>query len=129
MANALGYVTETKAGFEGTLAMMNLSAAIRIEKNAEKSRRRPAGLPHLRRRDLDRDRRRLDAQSEAIGPRIPLDHARRPPNRPPQDLREPRAGQRQEGPSCDPLEPEGITIFFSQSRAAPENPSGAAYAF
>jgi hypothetical protein len=27
MANALGYVTETKAGFEGSLAMMNLSAA------------------------------------------------------------------------------------------------------
>ena len=37
MANALGYVTETKAGFEGTLAMMNLSAAIRIEKNAAKT--------------------------------------------------------------------------------------------
>ncbi|MBI1252983.1 MAG: DUF736 family protein [Hyphomonas sp.] len=37
MANALGYVTETKTGFEGALAMMNLSAAIRIEKNAEKA--------------------------------------------------------------------------------------------
>ena len=37
MANALGYVSETKSGFEGTLAMMNLSAAIRIEKNAEKT--------------------------------------------------------------------------------------------
>lgn len=37
MANALGYVTETKSGFAGTLAMMNLSASIRIEKNAEKS--------------------------------------------------------------------------------------------
>ncbi|MGH1421589.1 MAG: DUF736 domain-containing protein [Hyphomonas sp.] len=37
MANTLGYVTETKSGFEGTLAMMNLSAAIRIEKNVEKA--------------------------------------------------------------------------------------------
>lgn len=37
MANALGYVTETKGGFEGTLAMMNLSAPIRIEKNTEKA--------------------------------------------------------------------------------------------
>ena len=37
MANALGYVTETKTGFEGALAMMNLSAAIRIEKNSEKA--------------------------------------------------------------------------------------------
>lgn len=36
MANALGYVSETKSGFEGALAMMNLSASIRIEKNAEK---------------------------------------------------------------------------------------------
>ena len=36
MANALGYVTETKTGFEGSLAMMNLSAPIRFEKNAEK---------------------------------------------------------------------------------------------
>ncbi|HBL93848.1 MAG TPA: DUF736 domain-containing protein, partial [Hyphomonas sp.] len=26
MANALGYVSETKTGFEGSLAMMNLSA-------------------------------------------------------------------------------------------------------
>ncbi len=37
MANALGYVTETKIGFEGVLAMMNLTAPIRIEKNGEKS--------------------------------------------------------------------------------------------
>jgi len=37
MANALGYVSETKTGFEGALAMMNLAAAIRIEKNTEKS--------------------------------------------------------------------------------------------
>lgn len=36
MANALGYVSETENGFEGALAMMNLSAAIRIEKNSEK---------------------------------------------------------------------------------------------
>ena len=36
MANALGYVSETKTGFEGTLAMMNLSAPIRILKNTEK---------------------------------------------------------------------------------------------
>tara|TARA_R110000787_G_scaffold22456_2_gene65218 strand:- start:3943 stop:4266 length:324 start_codon:yes stop_codon:yes gene_type:complete len=37
MANALGYVSETKTGFEGALAMMNLNAAIRIEKNGEKA--------------------------------------------------------------------------------------------
>lgn len=37
MANALGYVTETKSGFEGALAMMNLSASIRIEKNPDKA--------------------------------------------------------------------------------------------
>lgn len=36
MANALGYVNETKSGYEGVLAMMNLSAPIRIEKNGEK---------------------------------------------------------------------------------------------
>ena len=36
MANALGYVSETKNGFEGTLAMLNLTAAIRLEKNGEK---------------------------------------------------------------------------------------------
>jgi uncharacterized protein (DUF736 family) len=37
MANALGYVTETKTGFEGTLAMMSLSAPLIIRKNPEKS--------------------------------------------------------------------------------------------
>lgn len=37
MANALGYVTETETGFEGTLAMMSLSTPIRIVKNGEKS--------------------------------------------------------------------------------------------
>ena len=37
MANALGYVSETKIGFEGALAMMNLAASIRIEKNGEKT--------------------------------------------------------------------------------------------
>ncbi len=37
MANALGYVTETDAGFEGNLAMMSLNAPIRIVKNAEKT--------------------------------------------------------------------------------------------
>ena len=37
MANALGYVSETKTGFEGALAMMDLSARIRIEKNGDKS--------------------------------------------------------------------------------------------
>ncbi|HAE27596.1 MULTISPECIES: DUF736 domain-containing protein [Hyphomonas] len=36
MANALGYVSETDNGFQGTLAMMNLVAAIRIERNPEK---------------------------------------------------------------------------------------------
>lgn len=37
MANALGYVSKTAIGFEGHLAMMNLSVAIRIEKVEEKS--------------------------------------------------------------------------------------------
>lgn len=37
MGNALGYVNETKTGFQGVLAMLNLSAPIRIEKNAEKT--------------------------------------------------------------------------------------------
>lgn len=37
MANALGYVSETQTGFVGALAMMNLSAAIRIEKNEDKT--------------------------------------------------------------------------------------------
>lgn len=36
MANAIGYVSETKTGFEGALAMMNLTAPIKIEKNADK---------------------------------------------------------------------------------------------
>lgn len=37
MANALGYVTETSTGFEGSLSLMNFTAAIRIEKNEEKA--------------------------------------------------------------------------------------------
>ena len=37
MANALGYVTETDGGFEGTLALMNMNAPIRIVKNGEKT--------------------------------------------------------------------------------------------
>ncbi|MEO1305190.1 MAG: DUF736 domain-containing protein [Pseudomonadota bacterium] len=37
MANVLGYVSETENGFEGTLAMLNLTAAIRLEKNSEKA--------------------------------------------------------------------------------------------
>ena len=37
MANALGYVSETKTGFEGSLAMMNLSTPIRIEMNTNKT--------------------------------------------------------------------------------------------
>ena len=37
MANALGYVSETQTGFEGALAMMNLTAPIQIEKNADKT--------------------------------------------------------------------------------------------
>lgn len=38
MANALGYVSETKTGFEGNLILMNLSTNIRIEKNTEKTK-------------------------------------------------------------------------------------------
>jgi uncharacterized protein (DUF736 family) len=37
MANALGYVTETKTGFEGTFHTMTLTTPIRITKNAEKT--------------------------------------------------------------------------------------------
>lgn len=36
MANALGYVTEAKTGFSGSHSMMNLTAPICIEKNADK---------------------------------------------------------------------------------------------
>ncbi|MEO0451934.1 MAG: DUF736 domain-containing protein [Pseudomonadota bacterium] len=36
MANAIGYVSQTENGFEGALAMMNLSVPIRFDKNAEK---------------------------------------------------------------------------------------------
>lgn len=37
MANVLGYVSETGDGYAGTLAMMNLTASIRIEANVEKA--------------------------------------------------------------------------------------------
>jgi len=37
MANALGYVRETATGFEGALAMIHLTAPIRIERNADKT--------------------------------------------------------------------------------------------
>tara|TARA_R100001132_G_C3252733_1_gene79357 strand:- start:725 stop:898 length:174 start_codon:yes stop_codon:yes gene_type:complete len=36
MANALGYVSETKTGFVGSLTMINLTAPIRFEKNGSK---------------------------------------------------------------------------------------------
>ena len=36
MANALGYITETDTGFEGTLAMLTLTTPIRIVENADK---------------------------------------------------------------------------------------------
>ena len=36
MANAIGYVSEYDAGFEGHLSVLNLTAAIRIERNLEK---------------------------------------------------------------------------------------------
>ena len=37
MANALGYVTETETGFEGTLSMLNYAGPVRIVKNGEKT--------------------------------------------------------------------------------------------
>ena len=37
MANALGYVTTTETGFEGTLAMLSLSTPIRIVANGRKT--------------------------------------------------------------------------------------------
>ncbi|GLQ23866.1 hypothetical protein GCM10007853_17400 [Algimonas ampicilliniresistens] len=36
MANALGYITETDTGFEGTLSMLSLSTPIRIVANGLK---------------------------------------------------------------------------------------------
>ena len=36
MANAIGYVSEVENGFEGALAMVNLSVPIRVNKNLEK---------------------------------------------------------------------------------------------
>jgi len=38
MANALGYVTTTATGYEGTLAMLTLSTPIRIVANGRKTR-------------------------------------------------------------------------------------------
>lgn len=38
MANALGYMDETKNGYEGMLSLMNISTWIRITKNTDKSR-------------------------------------------------------------------------------------------
>lgn len=37
MANALGYVTKTKTGFDGTLSLIDFSADLKLVKNAEKS--------------------------------------------------------------------------------------------
>lgn len=37
MANALGYITQTETGFEGTLSLMSLNTPIRIVPNDEKS--------------------------------------------------------------------------------------------
>lgn len=37
MANAIGYVSEYDAGFAGHLSVLNLTAAIRIERNLGKS--------------------------------------------------------------------------------------------
>lgn len=37
MANALGYVTKTKSGFDGTLSLIDFSAALKLVKNEEKS--------------------------------------------------------------------------------------------
>ena len=37
MANAIGYVNETENGYEGALAMVNLSMPIRFSKNGDKS--------------------------------------------------------------------------------------------
>lgn len=37
MANAIGYVSEYDAGFDGHLSMLNLTAAIRIERNTDKA--------------------------------------------------------------------------------------------
>lgn len=38
MANALGYVSETETGFQGSLSMMNLTASIRFETNTDKTK-------------------------------------------------------------------------------------------
>jgi uncharacterized protein (DUF736 family) len=110
MANALGYVTETKTGFEGALAMMNLSSPIRIAKNAEKA---AEGQPDYRIFAGDTATEIGGGwvrKAKGSGRDYNLDHPRGPADRPPQDRRKPRPGQRQEGPPCDPLEPEGIDI-------------------
>ena len=45
MANAIGYVSQTEHGFEGALAMMNLSVPIQFQKNLEKDQ---GGQPDYR---------------------------------------------------------------------------------
>ena len=45
MANAIGYVSQTENGFEGALAMMNLSVPIQFQKNLEKDQ---GGQPDYR---------------------------------------------------------------------------------
>jgi len=44
MANALGYVTETETGFVGSLALITMSAPIRIVKNSEKTSDKEPGF-------------------------------------------------------------------------------------
>ncbi|MEM7729325.1 MAG: DUF736 domain-containing protein [Pseudomonadota bacterium] len=84
MANALGYITETETGFEGTLAMLALTTPIRIVENAEKDEdsRQPdyrvlaggAGAPigagwTRRAKSSGRDYVSLTLADPAIGPR------------------------------------------------------------
>ncbi len=105
MANALGYVSETKSGFEGALAMMNLTSSIRIEKNAEKA---ADGQPDYRiyagetsteigggwlrkAKASGREYVSITLADPQIGPR--------------KVLRKPRPRERQEGATRDPLEP------------------------
>ena len=82
MANVLGYVAETQTGFEGGLAMLSLSAVIRIEKNAEKA---GEGQPDYRMFSGEASAKiaaHMASQGERLGAPIRLHHPRRPPDRP-----------------------------------------------
>ena len=110
MANALGYVTETETGFEGTLAMMSLSTPIRIVKNSEKiGDTQPDFRIYAGTKGSDIGGGWL-RKAKILGTQICLANPCRPGDWPAQNLCKPSPGQRQERASRDPLEPQRLTL-------------------